>query len=185
DRSLYPIAGQNSGANSGYYKSRIGNPNAKWESSVTSNIGIDATFANGKYEAVVDFWKKDTRDLLYAVPLPAVVGPNSAAPSVNVASMMNKGIDIQLINRGNLTSKIKYDLTVNGSFLKNEITKLADGVPYFGGGDYRGNQPIRNTVGQTISAFFGYNVLGYFNSQEDVNSSPTQPNAAVGRFKYE
>ncbi len=183
--SLYPIAGQASGANPGYYKSRIGNPDAKWESSETSNIGFDATFANGKFEAVVDFWRKNTVDLLYQVPLPAVVGPNSSAPSVNVASMLNEGIDIQIINRGNLTNKIKYDLTVNGAFLKNEIVSLAEGIPFFGGSAYRGISPIRNQPGYGISAFYGYKVLGYFNSQEEVNNHPTQTGAAVGRFKYE
>lgn len=183
--SLYPIGGQASGADAGYYKSRIGNPDAKWETSETSNIGFDATFANGKFEAVLDIWRKTTRDLLYAVPLPAVVGPNSAAPSVNVAEMLNEGIDIQLINRGNLTSGIKYDLTVNGSFLKNEIVSLAPGIPYFGGATYRGISPIRNQPGQSISSFFGYKMIGYFNSQGEVDAHPTQDGAAVGRFKYE
>ncbi|UBM60510.1 TonB-dependent receptor [Marinilongibacter aquaticus] len=184
DISLYPISGQSSGADAGYYKQRIGNPNAKWESSVTSNIGLDATLMNGQWELVLDLWKKDTRDLLYAVPLPAVVGPNSQVPSVNVAKMLNQGIDIQIINRGNLTSKIKYDLTVNGSFLKNEIVALADGVPYFNGDGYRGIEPIRNQPGKPISSFFGYKMIGYFASQEDVNNSPAQDQAAPGRFKY-
>jgi TonB-dependent starch-binding outer membrane protein SusC len=183
--SLYPIAGQASGANAGYYKSRIGNPNAKWETSETSNIGFDATFANGKFEAVLDVWRKDTRDLLYQVPLAAVVGPNASPPSVNVGQMRNQGIDIQIINRGNLTNSIKYDLTVNGSFLQNEIVALAPGIPYFGGGSYRGINPIRNQPGQSISSFFGYKMIGYFNSQGEVDSAPAQDGKAIGRFKYE
>src|SRR5690606_27872830 len=93
--------------------------------------------------------------------------------------------DIQVINRGDLTSKIKYNLTVNGSFLKNEIVSLADGVPYFNGSGYRGIEPIRNQPGYSISAFYGYKMIGYFNSQEEVNNSPKQDQAAVGRFKYE
>ncbi|AWV98140.1 SusC/RagA family TonB-linked outer membrane protein [Arcticibacterium luteifluviistationis] len=183
--SLYPIGGQSSGADPGYYKSRIGNPDAKWETSETANIGFDATFANGKFEAVLDIWQKTTRDLLYTVPLPAVVGPNSSAPSVNVGEMVNKGIDIQLINRGNLTSAIKYNLTVNGSFLKNEIVELAPGVPYFDGAAYRGIQATRNQPGQSISSFFGYKMIGYFNTQGEVDAHPAQEGAAVGRFKYE
>lgn len=183
--SLYPIAGQASGANPGYYKSRIGNPNAKWETSETSNIGFDATFANGRLEAVLDVWRKDTRDLLYQVPLAAVVGPNASAPSVNVGKMRNQGIDVQIINRGNLTSKIKYNLTVNGSFLQNEIVELAPGIPFFGGGGYRGINPVRNQPGQSISSFFGYKMIGYFNSQGEVDAHPAQQGAAIGRFKYE
>ena len=141
--SFYAIDGQSSGANEGYYRSRIGNPAAKWETAVTSNVGIDATLLNGKWEVVFDIWRKDTEDLLFNVPLPAVVGSAASAPSVNVAKMRNQGIDMQIINRGNLTSDIKYDLTFNNSFLKNEIVAFAPGITNLTGGAFRGITPIR------------------------------------------
>ncbi len=185
DRSFYPIAGENNGATEGYFRSRIGNPDAKWETSITTNIGFDATMLNGKLEAVFELWRKDTRDLLYNVPLPAVVGNSAAAPSVNIASMRNQGIDFQLINRGKIVGDLKYELTLNNSFLQNEITYLTPDIAFFGGNAYRGISPIRNQVGLPISSFFGYKVIGYFNSIEDVNNSPAQDGKGVGRFKYE
>ena len=45
--------------------------------------------------------------------------------------------------------------------------------------------PVRNAVGQPLSSFFGYNVIGYFSSDADVASHATQQGAGVGRFKYE
>jgi TonB-dependent starch-binding outer membrane protein SusC len=182
--SYYPISGTNNGADEGYYRTRIGNPDAKWETSTTANIGIDATFLNGRLEAVVDFWSKDTKDLLYNVPIAAVVGPLASAPSVNIASMSNKGIDIQLIGHGKIGSEVRYDLTWNSSILSNKITYLAPGIDFFGGGGYRGVSPIRNAVGQPISSFFGYKQIGYFGSAEDVKNSPAQSGAGIGRFKY-
>lgn len=182
--SYYPISGTNNGADEGYYRTRIGNADAKWETSTTTNIGFDATFLNGKFEAVLDIWRKDTKDLLYQVPLPGVVGVGAAAPSVNIAQMRNQGIDIQLINHGYFSKKVKYDITWNSSFLKNEITYLAPNITYFAGNGYRGINPIRNAVGQPISSFFGYQTLGYFNSAEEVKNSPAQDGAGVGRFKY-
>jgi TonB-dependent starch-binding outer membrane protein SusC len=183
--SFYPMGGQSSGADEGYYRSRIGNPDARWETSETSNIGVDATFANGKWEMALDLWRKDTRDLLFDAPIPAVVGSGASAPKINIGSMRNQGIDLQLINRGNITKDLKYDVTLNNTFLSNEITSLNPGVDFVGGSSYRGINPIRNQVGESLSSFFGYKVLGYFNSQEEVNSSPTQSGAGVGRFKYE
>ncbi|NBB27655.1 TonB-dependent receptor [Cellulophaga sp. BC115SP] len=182
--SFYPISGTNNGADAGFYRSRIGNPDAKWETAVTTNIGIDATLLNGRFEVVLDWWRKDTKDLLFQVPLPGVVGASASAPSVNIASMMNSGIDFQIINKGKLTKDLKYDLTWNSSFLKNEISSLAPNVSYFEGTTYRGISPIRNAVGQSISSFFGYEVIGYFASADEVKSSPAQDGAGVGRFKY-
>jgi TonB-linked SusC/RagA family outer membrane protein len=182
--SYYPIDGQSSGANEGYYRSRIGNPAAKWETSETMNVGFDATLYNGKWEIVLDVWRKDTRDLLFNVPLPAVVGPAASAPSVNVAKMRNQGIDFQIINRGNLTSELKYELTFNNSFLKNEIVAFAPGITNLTGGAFRGITPVRMEVGQSLSSFYGYQVIGYFNSAAEVASAPAQDGKGVGRFRY-
>lgn len=185
NNTFYPVDGQNSGANEGFAQSRIGNPDAKWETSETTNIGFDASFFDNKLEFILDWWKKDTRDLLYQVPLAGVTGNFAAAPSVNIASMSNKGIDFQIITRGNFTEDFSYTLTLNNSFLDNEITFLANGIEFFDGPGFRGINPIRNAVGQSISTFFGYNVIGYFNSQAEVDSSPAQDGKGLGRFRYE
>ena len=182
--SYYPISGTNNGADEGYYRTRIGNADAKWETSTSTNIGFDATFLNGRLELVLDLWNKDTKDLLFQVPLAGVVGVLASAPSVNIATMNNKGIDFQLIGKGKIGSEVRYELTVNNSFLKNEITYLAPNVTFFGGFSGRGVSPIRNQVGQPISAFFGYQQTGYFSSAEDVKNSPAQSGAGIGRFKY-
>jgi TonB-linked SusC/RagA family outer membrane protein len=182
--SFYPIDGQSSGANEGYYRSRIGNSAAKWETSETMNIGFDATLYNGKWEIVLDVWRKDTRDLLFNVPLPAVVGPSASAPAVNVAKMRNQGIDFQIINRGNITSDLKYELTFNNSFLKNEIVEFAPGITNLTGGAFRGITPVRMEIGTSLSSFYGYKVIGYFNSAAEVASAPAQSGAGVGRFRY-
>lgn len=183
--TFYPIQGQNSGVDEGFAQSRLGNPDAKWETSETLNIGFDASLLNDRLEIYVDLWKKDTRELLYQVPLPGVAGNYASAPAVNVASMQNQGIDIMIVNRGNITSDMTYELKFSSAFLKNEITFLADGIEFFGGPGYRGINPIRNAVGQGLSAFYGYKVLGYFSSEQDVNDHATQTGAGVGRFKYE
>ncbi|NJB70335.1 TonB-linked SusC/RagA family outer membrane protein [Saonia flava] len=183
--TFYPVAGQNSGVNEGFAQSRIGNPDAKWETSTTTNIGFDASFLSDKLEVQLDWWKKDTEDLLYQVPLAAVTGNYASAPSVNIASMSNSGLDFQITNRGTLAEDLTYTLTLNSSFLKNEITALAEGIEFFDIQGQRGINPVRNAVGQSISSFFGYNVIGYFNSQAEVDSAPAQEGMGVGRFRYE
>jgi TonB-linked SusC/RagA family outer membrane protein len=184
--SSYDINGSNSSATVGYYRTRIGSADTKWETSVTSNIGIDGLFFDGKLDVVVDFWRKDTEDLLMPVPVTAVVGPGAATPTVNIAQMRNQGIDIGITTKGNITPDLSYELNVNGSFLQNEITGLPPGQTYITSINpgFRGINPIRNGLGQGISSFFGYQVEGLFADAEEVAAHATQSGAAPGRFKY-
>ncbi|WP_348719121.1 TonB-dependent receptor [uncultured Algoriphagus sp.] len=185
--SSYDIGGTNSSAIIGFRRTRIGNPNAQWETAVTQNIGFDGTFFNGRFDVIFDWWRKDTKDLLFTVPIPLTAGSNAAAPAVNIGEMLNRGLDLLVTTRGNLSSSLTYELTVTGSTLKNEIVSLAPGLEIITSVNpaYRGIRPIRNQVGQPLSTFFGYKVVGLFQSQEDVNSHATQAGAAPGRFKYE
>lgn len=186
--SSYDIAGTNSSAVIGFYRSRIGNPDARWETAVTKNVGFDGSAFGGRLDVIVDLWQKDTRDLLFQVPIPSVSGFRAAAPAVNIGEMMNRGLDILVATRGNLSNDWTYELQVNGGFLKNEIVSLAPGLDFITSGNanpnFRGIQPIRNAVGQPLSSFFGYQVDGLFQSDEDVASHASQPGAAAGRFKY-
>jgi TonB-linked SusC/RagA family outer membrane protein len=185
--AAYDISGSNNAVAEGFYRSRIGNADARWETAETSNIGIDASLLNGKYEVQLDFWRKDTKDLLFQVPIPAVIGVLASAPSVNIANMRNQGIDLQIINHGKINSDLKYDLTVNGSFLSNEITSLAPGTDYFDvtpPTNRLSAAPTRNQVGSSMASFYGYQVLGYFKDAAEVAGAPTQDGAAPGRFRY-
>jgi hypothetical protein len=69
---------------------------------------------------------------------------------------------------------------------KNKITKVSDIVDYFDVGftGRIGGGQVRNAVGQAVSAFYGYKVIGLFQSDADVANSPTQDGAGPGRFKY-
>ncbi|WP_246202401.1 SusC/RagA family TonB-linked outer membrane protein [Spirosoma agri] len=181
----YDLGATNKSVESGYYPSQYGNPDAKWETSTTSNVGIDGSFFNNRLEVMIDFWRKDNKDLLYQLALPSVVGVRANAPFLNVASMRNQGIDLLLTTRGKLVGELSYEVTGIGSFLSNRITAIAPSVPYFSSGGTRiGGPVVRNEPGHTLSSFYGYQVVGLFNSKEDVASAATQTGAAPGRFRF-
>nr|WKN37888.1 SusC/RagA family TonB-linked outer membrane protein [Tunicatimonas sp. TK19036] len=197
-RSFYDISGSNGSVAEGFFRSRIGNPAAKWETAITSNIGFDASLLGGNLDVVFDVWRKDTKDLLYQLPLPAVSGPQAAAPAVNIADMRNEGIDIQVITRSEPLPGLNMEITANAAFLRNEIVDIAPGVPFFEGGGTRFGNVVRNQPGRPMSAFFGYKVAGLFQSQEEIDQAPTQngvtktedatddnPAGGVGRFRFE
>ncbi len=184
--AAYDINGTNTGVAEGFYQSQVGNPNAKWETSTTSNIGFDALLFQGKFDVVVDLWKKETEGLLFNPRLPDVLGNFASAPFKNVASMENKGIDVQIVNKGRFGARNAYELTLTGSWLKNEILGINEGLTYFDvnpASNRLGSTMVRNQLGYSISAFYGYQVEGLFNSGNLVPDS-VQAGAGVGRFKY-
>ncbi|WP_019671419.1 SusC/RagA family TonB-linked outer membrane protein [Eudoraea adriatica] len=184
DNTFYPIGGQNSGADEGFATSRIGNPDAKWETSTTTNIGFDATILDNHVDIEFDWWKRDTEDLLFVVPLAGVTGNFASAPSRNVGKMFNRGVDLRVVWNGNFTEDFRFEFAVNNTFLKNEVVEFAPGIEFLDGDSFRGIAPTRNQIGKPLSSFFGYDVLGYFDSAADVANSPAQDGAGVGRFKY-
>ncbi len=181
----YDITGAFTSAVTGYRPSRIGNTNAKWETNITTDIGFESTFLNDRISVVFDWFLKQTKDLLFRVERPAQAG-NATAPYINIAEMENKGFDFELGYRDNFG-----DLGFSGNFelthYKNQIVSIAEGYDYFdyGGGTTRIGAAHRNMVGEEMSSFFGYNYLGLFQSQDEIDASATQTGAAPGFLKFE
>ena len=184
--SSYDIGGTNSSISPGYYRTRIGNPLGTWEKAITSNFGIDALMFDGKLDVGLEFWRKDTEDLLFQQPVTVQSGFFAASPFVNVGKMKNSGIDIQIINKGRINTDLSYEVTLTGGFLNNEIVELAEGITDLPNrsASYRGITPVLNQVGQPLSAFYGYEVLGLFADAGEVSGAPEQEGAAPGRFRF-
>ena len=181
----YDINGNNSAAVAGIFPSRLGTEDARWEAAETVNVGIDATLFNGRIDFVADLWRKTTDGLLVQIPLPAVAG-EATPPTRNVGTMRNQGLDMLLTYRGDAGSKFSYEVSVNGSFLQNEILEYAEGIDFFDRFGSRIAGPVvRNEVGRPLASFFGYRVIGLFQSQEEIANAPTQAGAAPGRFRIE
>ena len=185
--TFYDINGTSTSSVPGYAQSHIPNANAKWETNITTDVGFEASVLNNKIGIKFDLYDKKTKDLLFAPEYPGADGA-AAVPYINIAAMSNKGFDAEL------SFKNKWgDFGFDGSFVisayKNNIDKLAQGVNFFDqqGGTTRigGNSNNRNEVGHPMSAFFGYKVIGLFQSAADVTNSPTQDGAAPGFFKYQ
>lgn len=183
--SFYSMNGSTSSSSQGFRPTRIGNPNAKWETNLTTNIGFEAALLNNKIGIKFDWYTKKTKDLLFNPELPATAGA-ATAPYINIAAMTNTGVDMEL------SFKDKWgDFGFDGSFIlttyKNNIDKVAEGVDYFdqGGATTRIGSGNRNQVGHPMSSFFGYQVVGLFRDAADVSGSAKQDGAAPGFFKFQ
>jgi len=189
--SWYDITGTQNNPQEGFYLSFVGNPLGKWEESVTTNIGFDAVLFNNSTEIVFDWYQKETNDLLYN-PSGQAIGGGVAVNNPafrNVGSMKNTGIDLLINNRLNISKEIRLNTTLTFTTYKNTITAINGDQEFF---DYNsplgeqnriGQNATRNFVGEAVNTYFGYKVIGLFQTDAEATAW-NQAGAGKGRFKY-
>ena len=197
--SYYDINGSNNNIIEGFQRSRIGNPNASWEKNVNANVGVDMNLFKSKLQISADYYRKDVVDLLYNPELTGTAGV-STVPYVNIAEMKNSGLDLSATAFFDFTSDLKMNTTLTLTTYENEIVNIADGVSYFDqeARRFNGSSIVRNAVGNSVGQFHGYNIIGFWNSQEEVDAANQeaqnvlnnpdaeyQSDIGVGRFRYE
>ncbi len=180
----YPIDGSTSNPTIGFDAATFGNPNAKWETTTSNNLGFDAAMFNNKLDIEFDIWNRVTTDMLLQVPITFSAG-DASAPAFNVGQVTNKGIDIG-INWSDRIGDFRYSIGGNLSTYRNNIDALnTEDARIFGYGSRVPSMTVTQ-VGYPVSSFFGFNVLGIFQSQEEVESWPEYgAYNAPGKFKIE
>lgn len=184
--SSYPIGGSNSSVQSGFDTEAFGNPDAKWETTTQTNIGLDATFLRGRLAVNLDLYNRTTSDMLYQVSLPATQGV-ATIPFVNVGEMNNKGIDLALnYNNKALSGALTYGVGLNFSTYKNRVIKLnSSSSAVLLGPSIRSYTWTRSVAGMPLFSFYGQKIDGIYQNQGEVDAGPAYPGyAAVGKYKY-
>ena len=150
----YDLYGQGSGYNNtvAYYASSIANADLKWETSNQFNIGLDFSILNRKLSGSIDVYDKNTEDLFQSFPISSINGTN--AIQANIGSMNNKGAEVSLNWQAINSGDFSLSVFANGSYNKNEITKLPNGENVDNGG-----RTILSE-GQPIGSFFAVRWAG-------------------------
>lgn len=185
-QSYYDISGANTGSLLGIYSSQIGNRETTWEEDIVTNIGFDATFFNSKMDFSIEWYKKDIKGLLFR-PLanPVVQGPSQ--PYINAGNIKNSGIDASLAYRGTITKDLDFNVTTTFTSYNNKVMSLPAGRKYIdqgSSGSGRIGAFSRMQTGEALGAFYGFEVVGLFQSESEVQRSAKQEGAAPGRLKF-
>lgn len=186
-RSYYDLQGNSNAPMRGFYRQYIGNPITSWEGDIISNVGLDASILNNKIDFTVDWYKKKISGLLFTASgtqYDIIFTGDANLPKVNIGDMQNTGIDGSVTYHGAAGKDLKFDITGTFTSYNNKIVKIPGGVPYFNGPTVRNVIIQRNQEGHAVGEFYGYQVIGLFQSADDVSKSPTQDGAAPGYFKY-
>ncbi len=182
--SAYDLSGSSTSSQLGSYFLQNGSPTTTWEKDAITDIGIDAAFLN-HFELTVDYYKKSVSGLLFQQAILNFAG-GPGSPYTNVGDISNNGWDGSVTYHGGTKSSWKYDLTAIFTSYKNLVQSLGGSTQYLNElskGSNRFGAFTRLQPGHAVGEFYGYKVVGLFQSADEALKS-NQPDAAIGRFKY-
>jgi TonB-linked SusC/RagA family outer membrane protein len=144
------------------------NPNVRWEEIEQFNVGFDLGMFKNKFSLEAEYFRRASTNILYTnFPIPNTIGVTNLAAR-NEASMLNEGVEVNASYRHNF-GKLKMTLSGNVTWMAdNEVTGLGvDGLETISG-----NNIIR--IGAPLNAYYGYRVLGIFQTADEVAAAPRQ-----------
>lgn len=153
------------------------NPKVTWENAAILNLGLDASFFKGALDLEVDLFDKITSNILLSRirSIPATLG--AELPAENYAKVNNKGFEISASHKNHIRD-FSFFIKGNMSYAKNKVILLDEpaNIPHY----------LRQT-GRPLDFIVGYKAIGFFQSDEDVDSYIEQFNGGqeAGDVKYE
>jgi len=171
--------GQN--VESGAAVTQASDPNVTWETTTTTNFGLESSFFRNKLGVELDLFHKRTADILRPVAIPSQVG-NLGGPLRNIGTVDNRGIELSLIYRNDI-GDFSYQLSGNVTWIKNEVVNL-DGQEVIWEG-FRGAGSYIIKEGYPIDSSYLLDAVGFFNSQQEIDDHAFQSNdTRPGYIKY-
>jgi TonB-linked SusC/RagA family outer membrane protein len=145
-----------------YLISRYGNPDLRWETTTQNNVGLDLGLLSNRLNVSVDYFVKNTSDILLPISLPSIVG-NVSPTIVNAGEVSNKGYEVALSFRDR-GGPFNYGISGNVATVTNRVEKLHPNLPNIIGDVYK------TAVGQPLGAFYGHVMEGIYQNQSEVNT---------------
>lgn len=170
----------------GLYPVQLENPNLKWETTVSRNIGLDIDLFESRLNVAVDLYANTTNDLLLNTNIPQQNG--YAQQTQNIGSTRNKGLEIQLNLQAVKSENFNYTTSFNLSFNRNSILKLNQGGDSNYGYGVSSGWGAQGTdfwvqVGKPVGLYYGYVVDGFY-TLNDFDKVLYESELAAGRRTF-
>lgn len=165
-----------------------GNPDLKWEETSQFDIGMDLEFLRSRLTAELDYYVKETNDILVLLSPAGYSGYGAFVDlRYNAASVKNSGFEFN-VNWRDDVGALSYGVGVLGSTLNNEVTDIGEqlgGASVITDGDLGNGQRVTRTqVGEPIGSFYGYDIVGIYQNDQDLEDHPHLFAADVGDFIF-
>ncbi|MBC8592616.1 TonB-dependent receptor [Oscillospiraceae bacterium N12] len=161
---------------------RIANPDLKWETTEQINVGLDMGFFDNRLSVSLDYFQKNTFDMLFNKPIPASTGYTSIMQ--NVGNIRNRGFELTLDSR-NFVGAFTWNTSLNLSTLKNKVTDLSGLAEIIHGDAGQSTSDfaiIRE--GEALNSFFGYQTAGIWQSEEEIQAADLKYAVKPGDVHY-
>ena len=178
---LYGVFGPGEDLNQGATLVSLSNPNLKWETSRQTDVGMEMGFFKNRLEIEADWYNRYTYDIIAAVPIPDYVG-SQGDPVVNTAEVRNRGWDFTVNWRN--SGKFTYNVGATISPVTNDVRKLAEGRSEIFAAFLQGEPATHTIVGLPIGAFYGYQVAGVFQNQDELDNLAKIGGEKIGDLRY-
>lgn len=161
------VSFNNNSTAAGVIQGNAGNTDLKWETTKQTDVGLEMEFLNGRIRAEVDYFHKNTTDLLLNVSIPSYAG--GGTQTRNIGEIENKGFEFSL-GATPVQGKFVWETNLNVSTLRNKVLDLG-GLPRLGTGtNAGGGMSITNEFmlmpGQPLGSYWGLKYLGTFKPDE-------------------
>ncbi len=140
----------------------LSNPDLGWEKNRQIDVGIELGLFQGRLNLELDYYQRNTSDLLLNVPIPASLGFTQAL--VNIGEVKNKGWEISA-NSVNVDGAFRWTTDFNLFTVKNETVALGpEGDPINVGTHI-------TEIGEPMGMFYGYHIIGIYDTQEEIDNN--------------
>jgi TonB-linked SusC/RagA family outer membrane protein len=156
------------------------NPDVKWETSTSTDFGLDMTVLNNTLSVTADYYYNKTKDMLVEVPISYAAGYMTAFPTLNAGSIRNKGFEIVLNYRNHIGNNFDYSIFGNLSTVDNKVLDLGANNEIFAASGVTCTK-----VGSSIGQFWGYKTNGLYKTQAELDADKSfATKAALGDVRF-
>lgn len=165
-----------------------GNPDIRWETTTQTDVGLEIGLFESKITAEFDYYHRQTDDILVELSTPGYTGNGQGVKvRYNAASVLNQGLEFNVVYNGR-AGELKYRIGALGSTVNNKVLSVggSSGVDstLIGGFLGNGQSVTLSKEGLPIGAYYGYQVIGVFQNQAQLDATPHESIAGVGDLIY-
>ncbi|MFA8437172.1 MAG: SusC/RagA family TonB-linked outer membrane protein [Marinifilaceae bacterium] len=181
ESGIVAIVGGNEDVAQGATLLRLADPTIVWEETAQTDVGMEIGFFNNKLSAELDYYRRETDDILIAVPIPSYFG-TKIDPVVNAAKVLNDGFEV-ILRWEDRKGDFSYGVSANLTSVNNEVTELAEGRSFLTG-SVNSQTFTRTSKGHPIGSFYGFKVDGVFQNAEELASYPVLGGEQPGDLRF-
>ncbi len=153
-------------------------PDITWETTTSTDIGIDMGFFKNRLSIEADYFMKKTTDIIVQLPIPLIMG-GLTAPFENIGEMKNNGFELNVNWQDNVSKDFSYNIGANLTYIDNEVVKFRGGKSP--------DQLYLIREGYSYKTLYGFIQEGVYQSDEEakqhMHSNGYVPEAGDLRYK--